>query len=192
MNLLFAVPRSCFGTSIGSSVPAVASTNVSAIPSRNIVARTTAMLIRSAAIVEISTASTTTLARFPAITMRLRSQRSASAPASRPKRSCGTIVATPAIATSSGSSVWLATNSGPAESAMPSPRLLTHDDASSRRNGSPRRGRSDDVDDPAHRANVGQRRADARGDSEADCVAMSLHNRPSNARSPGLLCRPVR
>ena len=74
-------------------------------------------------------------------------RRSAAGPAGRPARrrsspnsSGGSHCSSAASATRNGSCVSEATSSGPAASAMPSPRLLIHDEASSHRNPAPRRG----------------------------------------------------
>ena len=69
-----------------------------------------------------------------------RSSRSVSAPAQSPKTSGGAHWSSAASATRNSWSVFEATSSGPAARAMPSPTLLVHDDAISRRNPRPRRG----------------------------------------------------
>ena len=91
------------------------------------------MLTVPAPIVAASTASTTARARFTTTTMRRRSKRSAIAPAGTPKRRFGRYWLSSAIETSSGSRVSEATSSGPAARAMPSPTLVTSEDARSQR-----------------------------------------------------------
>ena len=135
-----ATPRSRLSTIIGSSVPVVMSANVSAVPSRNIAASTMPTLTTSVAIDSASTASTTARATLTAITISRRSWRSAITPACSPNSSHGRRCSNPARATSNGSSVCDATSSGPAATAIPSPRLLTHDDESNHRNPVPIRG----------------------------------------------------
>ena len=89
-----------------------------------------------------STATTITPAVEPVGERRRRTARTAAAAAT---------AASAASATRNGSSVCDATSSGPAASAMPSPRLLVHDDASSHRKPGPRRAGAMDFDDPGHR-----------------------------------------
>ena len=69
-----------------------------------------------------------------------RSSRSVRAPAQSPKTSGGAHWRSAASATRNSWSVFDATSSGPAASAIPSPTLLVHDDASSSRNPRPSRG----------------------------------------------------
>ena len=71
--------------------------------------------------------------------IRRRSNRSATTPASSPNNSHGSRCSTTASATRNGSRVCDATSSGPAASAMPSPRLLTQNDPSNHRNDGPSR-----------------------------------------------------
>ena len=121
-------------------VEAVVSANVSAVPRRNMATRTTAMLTRSSDDRGAERRGGSPPAPGVRRSMiRRRSSRSAATPASRPKNSHGTRCSTTASATRNGSRVWEATSSGPAARAMPSPRLLTHDDPSSQRNETPSR-----------------------------------------------------
>ena len=135
----FATARSSRATSIGRKVWAALSAKISAVPSRNSAASTTPMVACPVARVAASPASTTTRAAFTATTIRRRSQRSASAPASRPNSRGGSHCRVAPSATRRASDVRDATSRGPAASAIPSPRLLTHDDASSHRKGRPSR-----------------------------------------------------
>ena len=135
----FAMPRSRLSTSIGTSVPPVASANTSAVPSARSAASTTAMLTCPVTITVQSRASTTTRTPLAAMMIRRRSSRSASAPAKSPTTSQGSWSAMAAEATRSGSRVWEATSSGPAASRRPSPRLVTHDDPMSQRKPVPSR-----------------------------------------------------
>jgi hypothetical protein len=66
-------------------------------------------------------------------TIRRRLSRSESTPAHSPKTSGGAQRSNAAIATRKGSVVSEATSSGPAAIAMPSPRLVVHDEPSSQR-----------------------------------------------------------
>ena len=84
-------------------------------------------------IVTTRAASTTARTASAAITIRRRSSRSDSTPAYRPNTSGGAHRSRAASETRNGSSVSEATSSGPAASAMPSPRLVVQDDASSQR-----------------------------------------------------------
>ncbi len=134
-----AMPRSAFSTSIGVSVPVVTSAKTSAVPSANIATRTNVMSTCPVTITTHSPARTIARSASTTITIRRRSSRSASAPATSPKTSHGSCEATAAPATSRGLWVCDATNSGPAAIIRPSPRLLTHDEASSHRNPVPKR-----------------------------------------------------
>ena len=73
------------------------------------------------------------------MTMARRLTRSATTPAYRPNNSHGSRCSNAAIATASGLCVWDATSSGPAASVIPSPRFVTHEEASSQRKLRPRR-----------------------------------------------------
>jgi hypothetical protein len=126
-------------TSIGISVPDAVSTNTSAVPIRNSAPSTTAMLTTPVRIVAQRATRTTARSRLATTTRRSRSNRSAIAPAWRPNRSHGSIWSSTAIETSAGERDSDATRRGPAASAMPSPRLEVQLDASSHRNGFPRR-----------------------------------------------------
>ena len=84
------------------------------------------------------------------MTISRRSSRSVSAPAQRPKTSGGSHCSSAASATRNASSVFEATSSGPAASAMPSPRLLVHDDAIKQPEAAPEARRREDVEQPAH------------------------------------------
>src|SRR6185369_6169470 len=72
-------------------------------------------------------------------TMRRRSTRSDSTPAYRPNTNEGAQRISAANATRNALPVSDATSSGPAAPAMPSPRLLIHDDETSHRYDEPRR-----------------------------------------------------
>ena len=135
----FAMPRSRLSTSIGVSVPAVASTNTSAVPRATNVPRTMAMLTCPVAITAHRTARTSPRTTLAAMITRRRSSRSASAPATSPNTSQGTCSANMADDTSSGLRVCEATSSGAAAMSIPSPRLVTHDEPTSQRNPVPRR-----------------------------------------------------
>ena len=79
-----AMPRSRLSTSIGVSVPAVASTNVSAVPRASMATSTMAMLTCPVAITAHRPASTSPRTALATIITSRRSSRSASAPAKRP------------------------------------------------------------------------------------------------------------
>ncbi len=132
-----ATPRSGLSTIIGSNVPVVMSAKVSAVPSTNIVTSTTTTLTASVAIVRASTPSTTARTTSTSTTISRRSWRSATTPAYSPNSNHGRRCNSPASATNNGLLVWDATNNGPAARAIPSPRLLIHDDESSQRNPCP-------------------------------------------------------
>ena len=134
-----AMPRSAFSTSIGVSVPVVASANTSAVPSTNIATSTSQMETCPVTMTTHRPARTSVRSESTTITITRRSSRSASAPATRPSSSHGSSEATTALDTSTGLCVCEATSSGPAATIRPSPRLLAHDDASSQRNPVPRR-----------------------------------------------------
>ncbi len=136
----FATARSSRWTSIGTSVLVLLSAKTSAVPSRNIATRTTAIGAESTAIATASRARTTIRAASTATMIRRRSSRSVSAPAHRPNSMGGAHWSSAARATRNAWSVLEATSSGPAARAMPSPRLLVHDDAMTSRNPRPRRG----------------------------------------------------
>ena len=133
------IGRSARSTTIGSKVWEVVSAKVSAVPSRNIATRTTAMLTWPVTIEAYRTTSTSARSRSTVTTIARRSRRSARAPAYSPKSSHGSCWSRTAIATRKGSCVWEATSSGPAEIEIPSPMLLIHDDARSHRKGRPSR-----------------------------------------------------
>ena len=134
-----AMPRSAFSTSIGASVPVVASAKTSAVPSTNSVAITSQMSTSPVTMTTHSPTRTTVRSESTAITSSRRSSRSASAPATRPNSSHGSCPATAAPATSNGLWVCEATSSGPAAIISPSPRLVVHEEASSQRKPMPRR-----------------------------------------------------
>ena len=82
-----------------------------------------------------------------------------------------------------------ATSSGPAARAMPSPRFVVHDDASSHRNPVAEPGRRDDLDDPAHEEETLARPGDAsshsrRGRARVRPAGVS----PAGRRWPGRRC----
>ena len=77
--------------------------------------------------------------RSTAITMRRRSSRSVSAPAHSPNSSGGATAQWPPARPGTARRVSEATSSGPAASAIPSPRLEIQDEARSNRNRGPRR-----------------------------------------------------
>src|SRR6185437_1657259 len=131
----FAIPRSCWPTSIGSSVVLVVSPKVSVTPNRNSAARTTATPTRCVRIDAVRSSRIATRTRPVATTMARRSSRSAY----RPNNSQGSRCRNTAIATASGSRVCDATSSGPAARVIPSPRFVSHDEASSQRKLRPRR-----------------------------------------------------
>src|SRR5215475_5767484 len=135
----FAIPRSCWPTSIGSRVVLVVSPNVSVTPNRNSAARTAAMSTRRIRIEAVSSSKIATRTRPVVMTMARRSSRSATTPAYRPNSSQGSRCKNTAIATTSGLRVCDATSSGPAARVIPSPRLVSHDEASSQRKLRPRR-----------------------------------------------------
>ena len=95
---------------------------------------------RAVTMVALSTATTPARSRSATMTTRRRSSRSASAPAHSPNSSQGSRCSTAAIATRTALRVCEATSSGPAARAIPSPMLLTHQDASSHRKPRPSRG----------------------------------------------------
>jgi len=97
------------------------------------------MLTRSATIEPQRAASTAARSRSTLTTIALRFNLSASAPAYSPKSSHGSCWRSTASATSSGSCVSEATSSAGGEREMPSPMLLTHDDASGQRYDAPSR-----------------------------------------------------
>ena len=130
-------PRSARPTTIGSSVPRVVSAKTSATPRTKRAARTATMPTSPASRAVARTTRTPPRARSTPMTSRRRSTRSARTPACRPKSSHGSRCTRAPRATRNGSWVWPATSSGPAASAMPSPRLPTQDDPTSQRNGVP-------------------------------------------------------
>ncbi len=134
-----AMPRSAFSTSIGASVPDVASAKTSAVPSTNSVTITSQMSTCPVTMTTQSPSRTAVRSESTTITSSRRSSRSASAPATSPNSSHGSCQAMAAPATSTGLWVCEATSSGPAATIRPSPRLLAHDEASSHRNPVPRR-----------------------------------------------------
>ena len=147
------MPRSAFDTTIGSRVPVVVSANTSAVPSRNIVTRTTATFTEPVTSIAVRTARTPARTRSTATTSRRRSTRSASTPAYSPNSSQGRNWSSPLIATRNGSEVWDAISSGPAARAMPSPRLLVQDDPTSQRKDVPiRAGSTASTTRPTRRA----------------------------------------
>ncbi len=115
------------------------SANVSAVPSTNSATSTMTMLTASLTIVTARTARMAARTRLTAAMSRTRSTRSATTPACTPNSSTGRFWASAAIDTRNGSRVWLATSSGPAASAIPSPMLVMTDATSSRRNPRPSR-----------------------------------------------------
>ena len=116
------------------------SAKTSAVPRRNIATSTAAIETVPLTTARASSTSTTARSRSTVTTISRRSSRSESAPAYRPKTSGGSHCSSAASATRNASWVWEATSNGPAAIAMPSPRLDTHDDASSQRKPAPRRG----------------------------------------------------
>jgi len=133
------MPRSRFSTTIGSSVWTAVSAKTSAVPSANMVARTTPMFALPVSTAAVSTTSVAARTRSTVTTSSRRSTRSARTPAYKPNSSHGSRCSRPASATSSGSEVCEATSSGPAARASPSPRLLTQAEPTSQRNGVPMR-----------------------------------------------------
>src|SRR4029079_660309 len=134
-----ATPRSSRLTRRGRTLWPPMWANVSAVPSTNSATSTMAMLT---ALLTIVTARTTRMAartRLTAAMRRTRSTLSATTPACTPNSSTGRFWASAAIDTRNGSRVWLATSSGPAASAIPSPMLVMTDATSSRRNPRPSR-----------------------------------------------------
>lgn len=83
--------------------------------------------------------TTRTRRQLAVMMMRLRSNRSAMAPAHRPSSNHGSRCSSAARATRVALRVWEATRSGPAARAMPSPMLLDHEADMSHRNGVSRR-----------------------------------------------------
>src|SRR4051794_4165389 len=136
----FAIPRSSLGTRRGRMLALPMSANVSAVPSANRAASTTTMLTTPVATLVASSARMTPRIRLTTAMSRTRSTRSATTPAANPNSSTGRFWASTAIDTRSGSRVWLATSSGPAASAMPSPVFVTTDVRSSTRKERPSRG----------------------------------------------------
>ena len=135
-----ATARSSRATSIGSSVCELLSAKTSAVLSTNSVTSTPAIDTWSVATASVSTATTAARARSTLTTINRRSSRSVSAPATSPNSSGGSHCSVAARATRNASCVSDATSSGPALSAMPSPRFDTHDEAISQRNPTPSRG----------------------------------------------------
>jgi hypothetical protein len=125
-------------TSAGRIDCAPVSTSVCPVPSRNPTAASSAMLAWSSS---TATASPPTTANRPASTThitRRRSQRSSSAPLSRPNSSHGSHSAKLTSDTSSGSRVSVAASNGSAVPYTPSPRFETPDAAHSLLNPFPR------------------------------------------------------
>src|SRR5659263_664342 len=134
-----AIARSSRSTSMGSSVCEELSANTSAVPSTKRETRTTTIDTRSVTTASARSIRTTARTTSTVTTMRRRSSLSVRAPANNPNINGGNHWTVAASATRAGLLVSEATTSGPAAIAMPSPRLLTHDDASSHRKPVPRR-----------------------------------------------------
>src|SRR5659263_649090 len=134
-----AIARSSRSTSMGSSVCEELSANTSAVPSTKRETRTTTIDTRSVTTASARSIRTTARTTSTVTTMRRRSSLSVRAPANNPNINGGNHWTVAASATIAGLLVSEATTSGPAAIAMPSPRLLTHDDASSHRKPVPRR-----------------------------------------------------
>ncbi len=128
-----AMPRSRGRTRRGSRLLLLTSANVSATPRTKSVPRTMAMVTLPVTMVAARTPRTAARPRFMAMTRRRRSYRSATAPATAPKSSGGSVEARSAIDTRSGSCVCDATRRGPAASTTPSPAFDTTFAASSQR-----------------------------------------------------------
>ncbi len=131
--------RSSRRTIAGSSVASALSPNTSATPSANSAASTSATSTERVTIAATSTPSTPNRTTAAATTTRRRSMRSVTTPATSPSANGGSHCSVAASATRNGDPASLATRSGPAASASPSPRFVVHAAASSQRKDEPRR-----------------------------------------------------
>ena len=137
-------------TSIGSRVVVVVSPKVSHTPNRNRAASTTAMPTMWVTIDAVSSTRMPTRASPVTTMIARRLRRSATPPAYRPNISHGSRCRNAADATASGLRLSDATSSGPAASVIPSPRFVTHVEASSQRKLRPSRDGAMSFGDPAH------------------------------------------
>src|SRR4051812_41079765 len=131
--------RSSRSTSMGSSVLVVLSAKTSAVARRNRVPSTSPIDTVPVAIAMLRRTRSAARATSTVMTISLRLMRSESAPAQTPNSRGGSHCRVAAEAMSRALWVSDATSSGPAASEMPSPVLLSHDDASSHRKLAPSR-----------------------------------------------------